>query len=109
MIIDETTGAIKFEVPSIGVYTLYIPSQYMRPDATEEERVIFDYFKERVNDIMEGNLTGVILPSDRDTYGNRLFELVCPTINLSFPKITDIEVIGDIMKATSTKEETQND
>jgi hypothetical protein len=109
MIIDETTGTIKFEVPNIGVYTLYMPSQYMRTHATAEESAVLDYFKERVKDIVDGNLRGLILPSERDIDGSRLFELVCPTINLSFPNITDIDVVGDIMKATSIKEETQND
>lgn len=51
-----------------------IPSKYMAEDATEADQKVYEWFK-GVSKQINGGLDVIVLPSDRDENGNRLFEL----------------------------------
>lgn len=52
-----------------------IPAKYMAEDASEADQKVYNHFKEVSRQINEGTLNAVVLPSDRDETGNRLFEI----------------------------------
>lgn len=51
-----------------------IPAKYMAEDASESDKKVYEWFK-GVSKQINGGLDVIVLPSDRDENGNRLFEL----------------------------------
>lgn len=48
------------------IVLLRLPSRYMREDATEDQKEVFEYYKRCIKEIQEGSRSGLIMPSDRD-------------------------------------------
>ena len=109
MKIDKETGTIT--INATGVTTLHLPAMYFNPDAETTYREVFNHYRKLMQDIEDGNLSTIILPSDRDIDGNLMFWLDQPQIQLVFPEIKHIESVGDIFVASNLnkQEETQND
>lgn len=113
MKVNKETGTIEIEVNNVGVTTLYIPPQYLKSDGTTEDSAIGKYFESLMQEIEDGTRKTLILPQVFDDKGNKYFELVQPTINYSFPNITYIEAVGEMLVGTSedkqsNKEENNN-
>jgi len=56
-------------------YILRLPSRYLAEDATGKDKQVYDYFKARADEINAGTLQAIVLPSDRDETGSKLFDL----------------------------------
>jgi hypothetical protein len=57
------------------VIVLYVPGRFLVKDATEEEKEVVDQLREIMNEVIEGKRKGIILPSEFDENGNRLFNI----------------------------------
>ncbi|AGR88956.1 hypothetical protein CHA_P10002 [Pseudomonas phage CHA_P1] len=49
-----------------GMPTLYIPPRYMSPDASDEEKAIYEYYKNAMRNITMNEQTSLILPQQFD-------------------------------------------
>jgi len=58
-----------------GAYVLHIPIRYLKSDASDEDKDLFRFFKDKLDDIVEKGHGGIILPALTDEQGNRLFDL----------------------------------
>lgn len=72
-----------------GFKVLYIPPQYMRADASEEDKAIYEYYKEMMRNAHVGTQSGFILPNIHDPNSNDRdglfkFDVVNVTGNKSF-------------------------
>jgi transcription antitermination factor NusA-like protein len=58
-----------------------MPARYLRKDASEEDKEVFEHYKNLIKEIQTGQRSGLIMPSERDPETReRLF---------------DIELLGD--------------
>lgn len=57
------------------VYKLFIPSNYLSADATEDEKKVADHYLSLLKQIASGERNAVVFPSDRDEQGNLYFDL----------------------------------
>lgn len=71
--IEEIEG-IGIERDLAGLPTLALPSSYMTPDAPANKRAVYELLKKLVTSVRRDEREGVLLPSDRDANGNKLFE-----------------------------------
>ncbi|CAB4122790.1 hypothetical protein UFOVP32_69 [uncultured Caudovirales phage] len=71
----EEIEAIGVERDMAGLPVAYIPSRYFAKDADVFERRIFSEWQKLVTTIRRDQREGVVMPSDRDSSGNLLFEL----------------------------------
>lgn len=46
------------------MFVLRIPARYMRADASEDDKQIYEYYKQVLADLQNGAQKGLILPSD---------------------------------------------
>jgi len=67
----EEVGAIAFERDGTGIPEFYIPADKMDADG---DQTTFNYFKKMGKNIRVDDQACVILPSDTDEKGNRLYE-----------------------------------
>ena len=49
-----------------GLPTLYIPPQYMSPDASPEQKAVYEYYKNAIRNIQVNQQAGLILPQAYD-------------------------------------------
>jgi hypothetical protein len=106
MKLDKEKGTIS--IKGVGVTTLHMPIYFMAEDAPENRKEMYNYLKDKMSKIEHGDLSSLILPSDRDMCGELMFFIDQPEITMTFPSITRIESVGEILVAT-TQEETKND
>lgn len=59
----------------IGYYKLVLPAKYTSLDASEEDKKVFELYKEAFGDILEGKRKGMVFPAVKDADGNYLFDL----------------------------------
>lgn len=71
----ENIEAIGIERDLVGIPIMYVPSTIMRSDATSEESVVYQNIKKIVSNIRNDQNTGVVLPSDTDDKGNKLYDI----------------------------------
>ena len=71
--INNETGEISFPLNG-GVGVLRLPLQYFREDCSAEDRKVLKYYIEQGKKISSGEVKNIVLPSDCDSYGNRLFD-----------------------------------
>lgn len=57
-----------------GFKILYLPPQYMKSDATEKDRAVFEEYKKILANIHQAKQSGIILPLITDDNGNKMFE-----------------------------------
>lgn len=69
----------EFEAMSVsqdvrGLKVLYLPPEYMSPDASEEDKAIYEYYKRGMSTINNNEQSAIILPMFRDEKGEKMFE-----------------------------------
>lgn len=57
-----------------GLKVLYLPPQYLDPNASEADRAVYDYYKRGMSSVNNNEQSSVILPMFRDERGNKMFE-----------------------------------
>lgn len=57
-----------------GFKILYLPPQYMKADATEQDKGVFEEYKKILANIHQAKQSGIILPLITDDNGNRMFD-----------------------------------
>ena len=58
-----------------GLKVLYLPPQYMSPDASPDDRAIYEFYQRGIASLNNNEQTSLILPMFRDEKGNKMFEL----------------------------------
>lgn len=58
---------------SAGLVELAIPASFMSPDASDTEKAVFAAYKTVADSIAQDRQGSIVLPSDRDASGNRMF------------------------------------
>jgi hypothetical protein len=75
-----------------GIKLLYIPPQYMAPDADEADRAVYELYKKIMRNVHVGQESGVILPMFRDDIkGEKMFEF--EIVNSTGQKAYDVDKI----------------
>jgi hypothetical protein len=64
-----------------GFKILYLPPQYMKEDATESDKAVFEEYKRILANIHQSKQSGIILPLITDENGNKMFEFEIKTVN----------------------------
>lgn len=57
-----------------GFKVLYLPPRYMDPNASEEDKAVFDYYKKMMRNAAVAEQSGFILPNVVDENGNKFFD-----------------------------------
>lgn len=70
----ENFEAMGIERDLTGLPVGEVPSDYMHPDAAAEDKAVFEEMKRIVTGVRRDEQGGIVLPSDRDEHGNRLFD-----------------------------------
>lgn len=70
----EETEAIGVSQDMQGFKVLYLPSRYLDPNATEEDKLALEYYKRFMRNAQVAEQSGVILPLVLDQNGNKQFE-----------------------------------
>ena len=76
--IEEIEG-IGVERDLAGLPVIYAPNKIMFTGANSEDASVFNDLKKIVRNIRRDEQEGIIMPGDRDTSGNRLYELTLLT------------------------------
>ena len=71
----EEVEAIGLERGLSGIPIARVPAECLSSGASAEKRSVGDEFKDLVINIRRDEQEGIVIPSDRDESGNRLFEL----------------------------------
>jgi hypothetical protein len=58
-----------------GLVELAIPAQFMSPDADDNEKAVFAAYKAVADSVAQDRQGSIVLPSDRDESGNRMFSV----------------------------------
>jgi hypothetical protein len=70
------SDVIKVNVSSGNlVYKLFIPSNYLSVDASEDEKRVADHYLSLLKQTASGERNAIVFPSDRDEQGNFYFDL----------------------------------
>jgi hypothetical protein len=72
--IEEIEG-IGVERDLAGLPVMYVPQQIMSKNAKPDEKALFEYCKNIVENIRNDSQAGLVLPAVFDPEGNRLFEI----------------------------------
>ncbi len=85
----EEAEAVGTSTDVHGLKVLYIPPEYMTPDATDENKEVYETYKKIMRNIHVGQESGLILPMYRDDIkGDKLFEF--EIVNSTGQKAYDI-------------------
>lgn len=60
---------------SAGLVELAIPASFMAPDASDPEKQVFNAYKKVADTVAQDRQGSIVLPSDRDEHGNRMFSV----------------------------------
>lgn len=71
---DNERASVQLEKAGT-IFKLFIPSDYLTVDASEEHKETLRHFQTVLKEIVEGKRKSVILPSDVDQNGTRYFDL----------------------------------
>lgn len=74
-----------------GFKVLYLPPQYMAPDATEENKAVFKAYQDALANMHQAKQSGLILPLLLDENGKRMFDF--EVMNITGQKAHDINEI----------------
>lgn len=84
-----------------GMKVLYLPPRYLDPDASPEDRAVYEHYQRGLTLLHKNEQTSVILPMVRDEKGNKLFEL--ELVSVTGQKAYDVNaVIGRFKKEIVT-------
>lgn len=69
----------EFEAMSVsndvrGLKVLYLPPQYLDPNASEEDKAVYAHYQRGMSSVNNNEQSSVILPMFRDEKGNKMFE-----------------------------------
>jgi hypothetical protein len=70
----EEAEAIGVAQDANGFKVLYLPPQYLKEDATPEDKQVLEYYKKMMANAHVAKQSGVILPYFTDSQGNKQFE-----------------------------------
>jgi hypothetical protein len=70
----ETIEAIGIERDLAGIPVMDVPSEYMAPDAPPGHKALFEMAKAVVTTVKRDDQEGLVIPSDTDEKGKRLFD-----------------------------------
>ncbi|MNK14301.1 hypothetical protein D3C87_324010 [compost metagenome] len=76
----EEAEAIGVAQDSNGFKVLYLPPQYLKEDATPEDKQVLEYYKKMMANAHVAKQSGVILPYFTDSQGNKQFEFEIKSI-----------------------------
>ena len=70
----------EFEATSVakdarGLKVLYLPPQYLSPDASPEDKEVYEFYQRGISSLNNNEQSAMILPMFRDEKGNKMFEL----------------------------------
>ena len=70
----------EFEATSVskdarGLKVLYLPPQYLSPDAPQEDKDVYSHYQTGISSLNNNEQSSMILPMFRDEKGNKMFEL----------------------------------
>ena len=70
----------EFEATSVakdarGLKVLYLPPQYLSPDASPEDKQVYEFYQRGISSLNNNEQSAMILPMFRDEKGNKMFEL----------------------------------
>lgn len=73
------TSLEEFEAMSVsndvrGMKVLYLPPQYLNPEASEEDKSVYEFYKRGMSSVNNNEQSSIILPMFRDEKGNKMFE-----------------------------------
>lgn len=84
-----------------GLKVLYIPPRYLDPNASDEDKAVFEYYKDIMRNIHKNEQSGIILPQVLDDKGEQYFKF--ELLGINGQKSFDIsEVISRYEKAIIT-------
>lgn len=84
-----------------GLKVLYLPPQYLSPDASEEDKAVYEHYKRGISSLNNNEQTALILPMFRDEKGNKMFEL--DVVSVMGTQSNDInEIINRLKKEIIT-------
>lgn len=86
----------EFEATSVsqdmrGLKVLYLPPNYMAPDADPSDKEVYEYYKEGMSKLHRNEQSALILPMFRDDNGNKMFEF--DAVSVTGQKAHDIDAI----------------
>lgn len=70
----QESEAIAVAQDANGFKILYLPPQYMSPDASEEDKAVFEEYKKILSNMHQAKQSGMILPLIVDDNKNKMFE-----------------------------------
>lgn len=73
------TSLEEFEAMSVsndvrGMKVLYLPPQYLNPEASEEDKAVYAHYQRGMSSVNNNEQSSIILPMFRDEKGNKMFE-----------------------------------
>ena len=79
------TSLESFEATSVsndvrGLKVLYLPPQYLSPNASEDDKQIYEHYKRGMSSLNNNEQSALILPMFRDEKGNKMFEFEAVSI-----------------------------
>jgi hypothetical protein len=82
----------EFEAMSVnndvrGMKVLYLPPQYLSPDASEADKAVYEFYKRGMSSVNNNEQSSVILPMFRDEKGNKMFEFEAISVKHSGVKL----------------------
>lgn len=97
----EETEANGVSADMNGFRVLYLPIQYLTPNASDDDKAALKYYKNAMRNIHIGKESGLILPQFRDESGNKAFEFEVKSITGT--KSYDVnKIIGRYVKEILT-------
>jgi len=70
----EESEAIGVSQDMQGFKVLYLPPRYMDPNASEEDKAVYEYYKKMMRNAAVAEQSGFILPQVLDENGNKFFD-----------------------------------
>lgn len=84
-----------------GLKVLYLPPQYLSPDASPEDKAVYEFYQRGISSLNNNEQTALILPMFRDEKGNKMFEL--DVVSVMGTQSNDInEIINRLKKEIIT-------
>lgn len=84
-----------------GLKVIKIPARYLSEDASDDEKATYEYFKEILRSIHNGEQSGIVIPQAFDNEGNALFDFKLESV-MGTPTNNVNEIIGRYRKEVVT-------
>lgn len=74
-----------------GLKVLYLPPQYLSPNASEDDKAVYEFYKRGMSSLNNNEQSALILPMFRDEKGNKMFEF--EAVSIMGQKANDVDKI----------------